>query len=70
MKTMNQDAIASLLNVLDGLLSEAANLSHAAHDAIEHRDQNLAVGTLVPVEAKLDNALALLRIVISLHRQP
>ena len=62
-------SIANLLTVLDQLLFAASATTQEAREAlITAADQNLAVGTLLPVERQCEDALAMLRVIFSLHR--
>lgn len=63
----NQQSITTLLAVLDQYLFEASGAAKEAHEAIIAGEQNLAVGILLPIERQCEDALALLRVVLSLH---
>lgn len=63
----SQQSIASLLYALDQTLFEAGGAAKEAHEAIIAGDQNLAMGILIPVERQCEDALALMRVIMSLH---
>jgi hypothetical protein len=65
---MTLDSITSLLSVLDATLRQASKLAADAHAAARHAEQNQAIGTLLPAEPLCEDALAILRVVLSLHR--
>lgn len=64
----NQQSITTLLAVLDQYLFTASGAAKDAHEAILAGEQNIAIGTLLPVERQCEDALALLRAILSLHR--
>ena len=64
----NQNSIATLITILDQHLSEASGTVQEAHEAINAGEQNLAIGTLLPVERLCEDALAMLRVILSLHQ--
>jgi len=64
----NQNSIATLITILDQHLSEASGTVQEAHEAIIAGEQNLAIGTLLPVERVCEDALAMLRVILSLHQ--
>lgn len=63
----NQSSVSALLLVLDQTLFEASGAAKEAHEAIVASEQNLAIGILIPVERQCEYALALLRVILSLH---
>lgn len=60
--------ITPLLMVLYQQLSEASHIAHSAYDAALQGKHNQAIGTLLPAERHLHEALALYSVIISLHR--
>lgn len=64
----NQQCITSLLEVLDQQLLAANHAARAAYEAALTGNQNLAIGTLMPAERQCDDAMAILRVILSLHR--
>lgn len=63
----NRQSTSSLLHVLDQTLLEASGAAKEAYEAIQTGNQNLAIGILMPVARQCEDALALLRVVMSLH---
>ena len=64
----NQKCITSLLEVLDQQLQTANHVVRCAYEAAITGNQNLAIGTLLPAERNCEDAAALLRVILSLHR--
>ncbi len=62
-----RESISTLITVLDQYLFEASGAAHEAYEAIIAGNQNIAIGTLLPVERQCEDALALLRVILSLH---
>jgi hypothetical protein len=63
-------AIVATLAGLRDILQEAATLALSAGAAIEAGNQNLAIGTLLPLEEMLTTAQALFQAARALHRLP
>jgi hypothetical protein len=63
-------AIGSLLEVLNGVLHEAADYTADALTAIRAGERNLAIGTILCIEETLPTALALHKAALTLHRLP
>lgn len=63
----NKESITTLITVLDQYLSEASGAAKEAYEAMTEGEQNLAIGILLPVERQFEDALALLRVILSLH---
>jgi hypothetical protein len=61
-------AIFSTLSALANVLQDTAALTDAAADAIAEKNQNLAIGTLLPLEDMLPTAQALFQAARALHR--
>lgn len=61
--------IEQLIDILGDTLAGAHNMSLVARDAMRTSNQNLAIGTLLPLGAQLETALALHRSVLALHQQ-
>ena len=64
----NTNPIVSLLMVLDQQFPAASHLAKCAYEAALTGDINLAIGTLLPAERHCDEAAALYRVILSLHR--
>lgn len=61
--------IAHIVNALGGMVDDAQlRLSEAAM-AIHEGDQNQAIGAMLDLDRQLEDAAALYRAVIALHRQ-
>lgn len=69
MTTSTDNAITSLVTVLDRCAADAAAHTRQALDTVEGGNRNGAIGALLPVEAELEDGLALLRTILSLHRR-
>ena len=63
----DKQSITCLVHVLDQYLFEASGAAKEAHEAIIAGELNLAIGTLIPVQRQCEDALALLRVILSLH---
>ena len=63
-------AITSLLEVLNGILREAADYTAEALDANQNGQRNQAIGTLLSIEDTLPTAEALYKAALTLHRLP
>ena len=61
-------AITANIGLIEQRLFRASTLANAAPGAAKHGEQNLAIGTLLPVEQDLADAEALLRTLFVLHR--
>ena len=70
MSTTTQQSITALLAELDQRIIGASITLRAAIAANTGRKQNQCIGTLLPLEADLETALALYRAVIAIHRNP
>lgn len=64
----NQNPITALLMVLDRQLLAASHVARCAYEASLKGDLNLAIGTLLPAERHCEEAGALFRVILSLHR--
>ena len=62
------NAIIANTALIESRLERASVLANAAHQAAKQGKQNLAVGTLVPLEQDLADAEALLKTIFVLHR--
>lgn len=62
------DTIAANIALIEQRLSRAHDLAREAVAAIADGDQNLAIGTLLPVQQDLADTDALLRAVLVVHR--
>lgn len=65
----DQNPVTALLMVLDQQLHAASHIAGSAYEAALAGNQNLAIGTLLPAERHCEEAAALLRVILSLHRQ-
>lgn len=61
-------AIAANIALITQRLGGASTLARTAHEAAQRGEQNLAIGTLLPLEQDLGDAEALLRTILVLHR--
>lgn len=61
-------AIAANIEAMQHLLSDAAVRSSEALVAILDGEQNQAIGTILDFDRKLEDALALYRAAVALHR--
>jgi hypothetical protein len=66
--TMFRDGIKANLKALSHLLECAALDSLTAYNHICRNEQNLAIGTVMPVEQILEQATVLYKAIIVLHR--
>jgi hypothetical protein len=64
----DQNSITALLAVLYLRVLEASRMIEQAHAAAAAGEMNLAIGTLMPAEPNIEDAVSLLRVVLSLHR--
>lgn len=60
--------VTALLVVLDRQLAAASHIVRAASEAAKSGNQNLAIGTLLPAERHCEEAGALFRVILSMHR--
>jgi len=68
MTSPTSNAITANIGLIEQRLFRASTLANAAHAAAKRGEQNLAIGTLLPLEQDLADAEALLRTVFVLHR--
>jgi len=68
MTTPTAQAITANIAIIENRLTHAAVLASSALKAAESGAQNLAIGTLLPVEQDLADAEALLKTIFVLHR--
>lgn len=68
MSNSTQDTIRSSIVLMEERLLRASTLASMAHEAIKRGEQNLAIGTLSPVQQDFADIDALLRTVFLLHR--
>lgn len=64
----NSNPVTALLAVLDQQLTVASQIVRAASEAAQSGNQNLAIGTLLPAERHCEDAGALFRVILSMHR--
>ena len=62
------NAIATNILFIESRLARASLLANSAHQAAQQGKQNLAIGTLMPLQHELADTEALLRTVFVLHR--
>jgi hypothetical protein len=62
-------SIATLIDVLDHTVMDITQHMAEAQDAMIHDELNQAIGCLMGIAEKLENAMALYRTVIALHRE-
>jgi hypothetical protein len=65
---LTKESIACILQALGNMLDTAAIRVEEAEDAIRQGEQNQAIGSIIGLEEHLQNALALYRAAIALHR--
>ena len=70
MKRVRTIAIKANLEVFAEGLREAADLAASAHNAMHDGQQNLAIGTVLPLEGDLPVYAGLLTAILALHRRP
>lgn len=68
MTDITQKAIAANIEALCQLLENAMLTVSEAGDAIEQGEQNQAIGAMLDLDRDLEDALALYRAAIALHR--
>ncbi|MGE0769776.1 MAG: hypothetical protein AB7L90_25335 [Hyphomicrobiaceae bacterium] len=68
MSNSTQDTIRSSIALMEERLLRASTLASMAHDAMKRGEQNLAIGTLSPVQQDITDIDALMRTVVLLHR--
>lgn len=64
-----QQSITTLLYLLDQTLLDASRCAKEAYEAAQSDNQNLAIGTVSPIARQLEDATALLRVILSVHSQ-
>ena len=65
---LTKKAIAANIEALDQMLADMATRVAEAYQAIEAGEQNQAVGTILGLDQELEDALALYRAAIALHK--
>lgn len=68
MSNTTLDTIAANMKLIEARLQRAHSLARDALAAIDDGKQNLAIGTLLPMQEDLADADALLKTVLLLHR--
>jgi len=66
--TVKQNAIAANLAAMSEMLAVAAARAAEAHQVMQAGEQNQAVGTVMGLDRELEDALALYRAAIALHK--
>jgi hypothetical protein len=62
-------SIATLIDTLDHIIADVTTHIADAQDAMMHDEVNQAIGALLAIDEKLQNATSLYRAVITLHRE-
>jgi hypothetical protein len=65
---LTKKAIAANIEALHQLLADAEITASEGFQAIQQGEQNQAIGAILGLENKLEDALALVRAAIALHR--
>ena len=65
---LTKKAISANIEALRQLLVDAAITASEGFQAIQQGEQNQAIGAILGLESKLEDALALLRAAVALHR--
>jgi hypothetical protein len=65
---LTKKAIAANIEALRQLLADAVITASEGFQAIQQGEQNQAIGTILGLDSKLQDALALLRAAVALHR--
>jgi hypothetical protein len=65
---LTKKAIAGILEAMRQVLADAAITASESYQAIQEGEQNQAIGTIIAIEDKLEQALALYRAALALHR--
>lgn len=60
--------VTALLMVLDQHLLAASHSAKSAYETALTGEMNLAIGTLLPAQQRIEEATALFRVIVSLHR--
>lgn len=68
MSNETSQAINANITLLEACLRHAATLAAEAREAADRGEMNLAIGTLLPAEEDIRDAVALLTTVLVLHR--
>lgn len=68
MSNETSQAINANITLLEARLRRAATLAAEAREAASRGEMNLAIGTLMPAEEDINDAVALLKTVLVLHR--
>lgn len=62
-------SIATLIDTLDHIVADVTVHVAEAQDAMMHDEVNQAIGSLLAIDVKLQNATSLYHAVIALHRE-
>src|SRR5579862_4830928 len=65
---LTKKAIAANIEALRQLLADAVITASESFQAIQQGEQNQAIGTILDLDRKLEDALALFRAAVALHR--
>lgn len=68
MSNFTLDTIRASIALMEERLLRASTLASMAHEAIKRHEQNLAIGTLLPLERDFADLDALFRTILLLHR--
>jgi len=65
---LTKKAIAGIIEAMCQVLADAVITASESFQAIQQGEQNQAIGAIISIEDKLEQALALYRAAIALHR--
>ena len=65
---LTKKAIAANIEALRQLLADAVITASEGFQAIQQGEQNQAIGAILGLDSKLEDALALVRAAVALHR--
>jgi hypothetical protein len=65
---LTKKAISANIEALRQLLADAVITASEGFQAIQQGEQNQAIGTILGLDSKLEDALALYRAAVALHR--
>lgn len=66
--TTMQDGMRAALHAMAHMLNHAARHAIHAHHCMQRNEQNLAIGTVVPVEDAIEKAMTLYKAIMAMHR--
>jgi len=65
---LTKKAISANIEALRQLLADAVITASECFQAVQKGEQNQAIGTILGLDSKLEDALALYRVAVMLHR--